>query len=399
MSVSHTISSGGNNRLLRSHFEQSGLQHFLDDPKNTEIAFNRPFEIWTESSAGWVKHEAPNLTLERSNQIATAFAVYNKLDIKKFPIISGVTPDGQRGQVVIDPACERNTVAFTIRRPSDNRFTLNDYQKSGRLAKWQDVSAYRTANTTLTDEFIQNAEAEKSRIDELNRYLEIPSDVHLQLFELEMLLAKANRDLDTFLQLAVEHKQNIVLVGSTGSGKTTFTKAVCDIVPLNTRIVTIEDTAELTLPYHDNKIHLFYKGDITPKELIKSCLRMKPDRIFLTELRSDEAFDYLMALNTGHGGSITTVHANDCQSAYYRVASLIKQSEIGQKLDFSFIMKEVYTTLDVVMFLDKTYVTEVSYDPIRKYRLQKGLEIKDAWPWPPLKENPLNTWYLILWPH
>ena len=163
----------------------------------------------------------------------------------------------------------------------------------------------------------------------------------------------------------------INLLGSPGSGKTTFTKAVCDLVPVETRIITIEDTAELDLPNHANRVHLFYK-DVSPKDLLKSCMRMKPDRIFLTELRGEEAFDYLMALNTGHGGSITTVHANDCNSAYYRVGSLIKQSDIGQKLDFEYIMSEVYTTLDVMMFLSHTYVREIAYDPIRKYRLLKG---------------------------
>ena len=173
------------------------------------------------------------------------------------------------------------------------------------------------------------------------------------------------------VNIDVKKGQMVALVGPTGSGKTTFTKAVCDLVPVETRIITIEDTAELDLPNHANRVHLFYK-DVSPKDLLKSCMRMKPDRIFLTELRGEEAFDYLMALNTGYGGSITTVHANDCNSAYYRVGSLIKQSDIGQKLDFEYIMSEVYTTLDVMMFLSHTYVREIAYDPIRKYRLLKG---------------------------
>lgn len=366
-----------NDIMLRGLLKQAGLQELIDNPKNTEIAVNRPYEIWTESSEGWQMHEAPNLNYKICEQIANAFAIFNNLNIKNHPIVSGIMPDGQRGQIVIPPACERDTVTMTIRRPSDSRFTLEGYENTGRLARWRDVSAYKTANTKVTDEYAQKQALEQDEIKELNEYLGIPDDVHLQLFELKMLKAKAERDLDTFIKLGIEYKQNFCLVGATGSGKTTFTKAVCDLVPKETRVVTIEDTAELTLPYHPNRIHLFYKDGITPKELIKSCMRMKPDRIFLTELRSDEAFDYLMALNTGHGGSITTVHANDCQSAYYRVASLIKQSEIGQKLDFDFIMKEVFTTLDVVMFLEHTFVTEVSYDPIRKYRLQKGIDIKD----------------------
>ena len=189
-----------------------------------------------------------------------------------------------------------------------------------------------------------------------------------------MLKAKAERDVETFVRLAVKHEQNMCLIGATGSGKTTFTKAVCDIVPLDTRIVTIEDTHELDLPKHPNKVHLFYK-DVSPKDLLKSCLRMKPDRIFLTELRGDEAYDYLNALNTGHGGSVTTVHANDCNSAYYRIGTLIKQSEIGSKIDFEQIMRDVYTTIDVMIYLDRTFVTQIAYDPIRKASLLKGKKV------------------------
>ena len=101
-------------------------------------------------------------------------------------------------------------------------------------------------------------------------------------------------------------------------------------------------------------------------------MRMKPDRIFLTELRGDEAFDYVGALNNGHGGSITTVHANDCKSAYYRIGTLIKQSEIGSKIDFDQIMRDTYTTIDVMIFLERTHVKQVAYDPVRKARLQQG---------------------------
>ena len=365
--------------LLRGYLAESGLQSFLDDPQYTEVAVNRPFEIWTENSQGWQKHDAPKLSKNLSNLIANAFAIFNGTEILTHsPICSGVLPDGQRGQVVIPSACERNTVAMTVRRPSDTRFTLNDYFLSDRLSRWFDMSSFKTANTIVPDFYKKMIEQEQIQIERLNRELAIPNGVHLQLFELEMLYAKATRDIKKFIELAVKHKQNIVLVGATGSGKTTFTKAVCDIVPTETRIITIEDTAELTLPHHPNHVHLFYGADITAKKLIKSCMRMKPDRIFLTELRSDEAYDYINALNTGHPGSITTVHANDCQSAYARVATLIQQSPIGFNMRKEAILHDVFTTLDVVMFLDHTYVTEVSYDPVRKYRLQKGKSVLES---------------------
>lgn len=363
--------SGGSD-VLSGLLQQTGIQKFIDSGDYTEVVVNRPHEIWTEGRDGWVKHDAPELSFATCKKIANTFAVFNKTEItKENPICSGVMPNGERGQVVIPPACERDTVSIVIRIPSNDRFTLESYIESGRLEIWQDVSDFQVKANKLPEELAIKAEADKEKINRLNAELAIPDDVHLQLFELEMLKAKANRDMNTFINLAVLNQQNICLVGATGSGKTTFTKAVCDIVPTDTRIITIEDTHELSLPKHPNRVHLFYK-DVTPKELLKSCMRMKPDRIFLTELRGDEAFDYLMALNTGHAGSVTTVHANDCNSAFYRVGSLIKQSEVGQKLDFEYIMNEVYTTLDVMMYLNRTFVTEIAYDPVRKYRLLKG---------------------------
>lgn len=369
------MSTSDRSSSLRGLLHQTGIQTFLDNPSYTEIAVNRPFELWTEGDNGWELHAMPNLDFQILKKIANTFAIFNKLEINpEKPICSGVMPDFQRGQVVIPSACERDTVSIVIRQPSTTRFSLNDYIQSGRLDQWVDASTFQTLNTTLPSDLINRVEQEQQEIKYLNKLLGIPDDVHLQLFELQMLKAKADRDIDTFVKLAVEHKQNICLIGATGSGKTTFTKAICDLVPLKTRIITIEDTAELDLPNHLNRVHLFYK-EVSPKDLLKSCMRMKPDRIFLTELRGEESFDYLMALNTGHGGSVTTVHANDCNSAYYRVGSLIKQSEVGQKLDFEYIMSEVYTTLDVMMFLSHTYVREIAYDPVRKYRLLKGKKV------------------------
>ena len=358
--------------VLSGLLEHTGIQKFLDDDNYTEVVVNRPKEIWTESSEGWVKHDAPNLDFSICQKIATTFSVFNKMEItKENPICSGVMPEGQRCQVVIPSACERDTVSIVVRRPSNSRFSVDDFINSGRFSEWQDVSSFQSKANRMNEGLQNELVAKKAEIDQLNEELEIPEDVHLQLFELKMLKAKAERDMKTFIDLAVKHTQNICLVGATGSGKTTFTKAICDLVPVETRIITIEDTHELSLPNHPNKVHLFYK-DVSPKDLLKSCMRMKPDRIFLTELRGDEAFDYLMALNTGHAGSVTTVHANDCNSAYYRVGSLVKQSEVGQKLEFEYIMNEVYTTLDVMMFLNHTYIKEIAYDPIRKYRLLKG---------------------------
>jgi type IV secretion system protein VirB11 len=330
---------------VRGLLKKTGIQDYLEQSGITEIAVNRAGEVFTESTKGWQRYEEPRCELNLLSQLANALAIYNQKQLNiQNPIQSVVLPDGERGQIVIPPACQRDTVSITIRRPSPVRLSLEDYLNSGRLANFRDVS----------------------------EYLEVPNDVLLQSWEQDLLNAKAEKDIALFLDLAIQHKLNIVLVGATGSGKTTFTKALVDKIPLATRIVTIEDTHELDLPHHPNKVHLFYGKDVSPKQVVSSCMRQKPDRIFLTELRGDEAWDYITLLNTGHPGSVTTVHANDCRSAYYRVASLIKQTEVGQTLDFEYIMREVMTTLDLILFFDRTYLTQLYYDPVRKWKLQRG---------------------------
>lgn len=352
--------------------EQTGIQKFLNDKDNTEIAVNRPHELWTESKVGWQKFDMPNLDYASLYRLANNFAIFNKLEISpQKPICSGILPSNQRGQFVMPSAVEMGTISITIRQPSQVRFAMSDYVDSGRLSRWVDKSSFVTKGTVVPDHLKDKMEAESEEIAFLNSYLDIPEDVNLELFELQMLKAKADRDLETFINLGVANYQNFCLIGATGSGKTTFTKAVCDLISADTRIITIEDTAELDLPNHPNRVHMFYK-DVSPKDLIRSTMRMKPDRIFLTELRGDEAYDYLNVLNTGHGGSVTTVHANSCQAGYYRIGTLVKQSEIGKQLDFPQIMRDVYTTIDVMMFFNKTFLTEISYDPVRKYRLMMG---------------------------
>lgn len=341
--------------LIKALLKNCGIQEILDTQNGvTDIAINRPFEIWIEKSDGWSKIEAPELNLERLKKFATTFAIYNSQNISfDNPIVSGVLPNGERGQVVIPPAIENDTVGISIRIPSSVRFTLDEYKHSGRL-----------------DNFTSNLDkVYKQSSDKPIDYFEL-----LKPFEKELLDCIKEKRIDTFIRLAVEKKLNIVFVGGTGSGKTTISKAVIDCIPSNTRIFTIEDTPELDMPNHPNRVHLFYgRGGVTSTHLVKSCMRMKPTRVLLTELRGEETWDYLTLLNTGHRGSITTVHANDCESAYYRIGSLIKQSEIGKTLSFEYIMNEVFTTLDVMIYFESTHLKEISYNPIRKLKLLNGL--------------------------
>ena len=304
----------------------------------TEFAINKPGSYWIEDSEGW--REVPNEALSLSNLqgLATAIAVFNqkKLD-RDQPIASLTLPDGERCQIVLPPACEDGTVSMTIRKPSTSRFSLANYSDSGRL---------KPALAALSDE--------------------------IQPWEAELLELAQKGDFVRFFELAIEHHLNIVTVGGTGSGKTTFSKCLIDLYPASRRLFTIEDAHELTTPKHPNSVHLFFSPTITAKAVLSSCMRMKPDHLFITELRGDETWDYLMALKSGHSGSVTSIHANDCRGALYKIGSYIKQSEVGQTLDFDYIMQEVVTTIDVVVFFEKTHLKELYFDPVKKLQLLRG---------------------------
>lgn len=304
----------------------------------TEFAVNKPGSHWVEDSNGWREIENEALSIVNLQGLATAIAVFNQKPLDRDnPIASLTLPDGERCQIVLPPACEDGTVNMTIRKPSSSRFSLADYAKSGRL---------NPLLTSLSDE--------------------------IQPWETQLLDFAKNGDFEQFFALAVEHHLNIVTVGGTGSGKTTFSKCLIDLYPTWRRMFTVEDAHELTTPRHPNSVHLFFSPAISAKSILASCMRMKPDHLFVAELRGDETWDYLMALKSGHSGSVTSIHANDCRGALYKIGSYIKQSEVGQTLDFDYIMQEVKTTIDVVVYFDKTYLKELYYDPINKLKILRG---------------------------
>lgn len=324
-----------------------GITTSLNQPGVTEVMINRPGEYFIETSDG-VKHiKDDRLTLSALMDLANVLTILNNKHITaKEPMHSVTLPDGERCHIIIPPACEPGTVVFGFRKPSKSRFTLYDYKKTGRLENYEITAGHHEALTTHPE-------------------------YTLHAYEEELLRHMHNQDLDKFFSLATQQKLNICMVGGTGSGKTTFTKAIADLIPADTRIITIEDTHELDLPNHPNRVHLFYKEHITAKGVIASCMRLKPDRIFLTELRGDEAWDYLSALNTGHPGGLTSVHANDAISVYYRIAQLAKESKAGQGMDYGYILNIVRSTIDIVCFFEKTRLKEIYYDPYAKRQALK----------------------------
>ena len=180
------------------------------------------------------------------------------------------------------------------------------------------------------------------------------------------------------MRLAVIARKNILVSGPTGSGKTTWTKALIREIPSEERLITIEDAQELILDRHPNHVRLFYSKDdqglsrVTPKQLLESCLRMKPDRILLAELRSEEAFDYLRNVNSGHPGSITSVHAGSAELAFEQLVLLVKQSRGGQELPRADIKQLLYLLIDVVIQFGverhRRFINEIWFDPGCKRR-------------------------------
>jgi len=352
---------------VRSLLESTGVSDLLANAGATELAINRAGEIWTESRDGWICHAAPQATLDALKKLANALVVFKGDHLSAAnPIHPVLLPDGQRGQVLIAPAVEPDTVSMTMRVPSAMRLSMGDYERSGSLKGFTDSSP-KLILPGLPDDMTA-----RGFID-MSPSARVPSVVDLAMFELAMIEAKASGDIGTFLALAIENKLNIVTVGGTGSGKTTLMKALADLVPPRTRVGTIEDTHELALPHHPNRVHMFYSDDLPAKEIVRSTLRMKFDRVFLAELRGDETWDYLTLLNTGHQGGMTSVHANDCISAFSRITTLVKASAVGQTLDLSYIAREVKMTIDVVLFMESKRLKEVFFDPVGKWKLQRGL--------------------------
>jgi type IV secretion system protein VirB11 len=188
----------------------------------------------------------------------------------------------------------------------------------------------------------------------------------------ELLRHHTAKDWRSFLKLAVVSRKNILISGATASGKTTISKALIRMIPDHERLLTIEDARELTMP-HKNVVHMMYAKDgqslakIGPKDLLESALRMRPDRILLQELRDGTAFFYLRNVNSGHPGSITTVHASSAEGAFEQLTLLVKESEGGRDLARDDIRGLLRSLIDVVIQAQKVdgrwKVKEIFFDP------------------------------------
>ena len=267
-----------------------GLEAVLDDPDVSEIMINRPGIVWIERGGTMTQIQAPALTGAALTRAALQIARPLGLDPARIPIVDARLDDGSRVAICVPPASP--SVAITIRRFGSRAFSAEDLVRAGSM----------------------------------------PQEV----------LDAARR--------ALAGRHNILVSGGTGSGKTTLLNALIELLPEDERIVTIEDTLELRID-RTNCVRFEARSmdseSVTIRDLVRHALRHRPDHIVVGEIRGGEAADLLQALNTGHGGSLTTIHANNAESALSRLASCAMQG--GGDLPWEVICRSVVDGIAIVI--------------------------------------------------
>lgn len=294
------------------------IEHLIVDDSISEVMVNGPDRIFIEK-AGFIE-PVRGVSLGEKSLMVAVKNIARRLgdDISESkPILDSRLPDGSRVAAVIPP-CSVNGVTLTIRKFNSRHFEIEDLIQAGTLERWL-----------------------------------------------------ANQ-----LESYVLARKNLLISGSTGSGKTSLVNVLGKFIPADERIVLIEDTSEIHM-CQDNLVRFEARQPqnglpaITIRELLKASLRHRPDRLILGEIRGSEAFDLLQLLNTGHSGSLSTVHATSARQALARFTSCVLQS--GVDLPYRSVKTNVADSVNVVVHLERRpgrrFVSEVveihGYDPDR----------------------------------
>jgi type IV secretion system protein VirB11 len=320
------------------------LKQILDQDGVNEVSINRPGEIWVENKGEMIRHELPAFDLVHLKSLARLVAQSTEQRVsEEEPLLSATLPAGYRIQIVFPPACEVGSLIMSIRKQSDLKWSLDDYEKMGAF---------------------DNAALEEVE-DKNNLIL--------------MKLLKLGRIKD-FLHRAVLYKKNIIISGGTSTGKTTFTNAMIRAIPNAERLITVEDAREIDLTSHPNRVHLLAskggqgRAKVNTQDLIEACLRLRPERIIVGELRGSEAFSFLRAINTGHPGSISTLHADTPKMAMEQLKLMVMQAGLG--MSPSEILNYIGNVIDVVVQLKKgakgqRFVSEIYFKALEDRKLNK----------------------------
>jgi len=293
------------------------IQHLILDPDISEIMVNGPDRIFIEK-AGYLQ-SVPGVRLSHESLIVAVKNIARRLgdDISEAkPILDSRLPDGSRVAAVIPP-CSIYGVALTIRKFNSHKFKMKDLIEVG----------------TLTDALAA----------QLEEY--------------------------------IAQRKNILICGGTSSGKTTLANLLTEFIPDHERIVLIEDTAELQIQ-KENVLRFETRREqnglpaVTIRDLLKATLRHRPDRIIVGEIRGGEAFDLLQLLNTGHSGTLSTVHANSAPQGISRFTTCVLQS--GVEMPYRAIKTNIADSLNIIVQIERRpgmrYVSEVleiqAYDPV-----------------------------------
>lgn len=286
----------------------------------TDIWINRPHEIWLETLGGGIeRHDEPLLDEKLLSRLARQIAAGSSQGINRAqPLLAASLADGSRVQVVAPPAT-RSGHAFAIRRHIASELALDD---------WAEAGAFDGLNAAT-----------------------VPPSRDAQYRTL------SGKEAAPYLAEAVRKRRNILVSGGTSTGKTTFLNALLAQIPPDERLILIEDTEELRVN-HPNAVGLIAargqlsEAAVTAEDLLIAALRMRPDRIILGELRGVEAFTFLRAVNTGHPGSMTTIHADTPRRAIEQLVLLVLQA--GSRLSRDDVRHYVQESVDVFVQLERT---------------------------------------------
>ena len=306
------------------------LAEYLAPEGVSEVSINRPGEAWIETYGEMKRATIADLDRNHLRMLCGLIAQSTAQELsEERPLVSGTLPGGYRVQLVLPPAAE--DICLSIRKPSTLQYDLAGFAKMGGF-----------------EETIASGEG---RAD----------PVLAECYEA--------RDYRAFLCAAIRGRKNILISGGTSTAKTSVLNACLREIPDPERIITVEDAREVQVR-QPNRVHLISsrggqgQAQVTPQQLIEACLRLRPDRIIMGELRGAEAFAFLRAVNTGHPGSIATLHADTPEMAFEQLTLMVTQADLG--MTRAQIMDYVRHIIPIVVQLrrgekGKRFVSEIYY--------------------------------------